>query len=445
MPSPSFYSALARSIVAGDPAFRSTVERASHALGRNWRWLGPLTRRYLKAFSANPVPRRKEVIAFLRSDEGLRDAIAHYGPQVRITNWITQLRSMQPISAARTWNVPAIRSVGALATWLDIEQSELEWFANLKGLPTRGAGSDGCNPLSHYHYRVLPKLSGGIRLIESPKRKLKAVQAKILEEILNRIPVHEAAHGFRRGCSIKTFAAPHVNRAVVVRMDLRNFFPSLIRARVQAIFRIAGYPEPVADLLGALCTNAVPRSVFAQTGLPFSLNEQFAAWQIYSDPHLPQGAPTSPSLSNLCAFRLDCRLAGLARSAGATYTRYADDLAFSGDERFAQCAERFAVHAAAIVQQEAFKVHPRKTRIMRCGVRQHLAGLVVNRHLNISRRDFDTLKATLTNCVRNGPENQNREAHPAFQLNLSGRVGFVEMVNPAKGEKLRKIYEQIRW
>ncbi len=95
--------------------------------------------------------------------------------------------------------------------------------------------------------------------------------------------------------------------------------------------------------------------------------------------------------------------------------------------------------------QEGFTVHFRKTRVMRQSVRQYLAGLVANQHANVIRADFDRLKATLTNCVRLGPESQNRQSHPRFRSHLEGRVGFVEMINPRRGERLRRIFEQIRW
>ena len=95
--------------------------------------------------------------------------------------------------------------------------------------------------------------------------------------------------------------------------------------------------------------------------------------------------------------------------------------------------------------QEGFTVHFRKTRVMRQGVRQYLAGLVTNQRTNVIRADFDRLKATLTNCVRLGPESQNREALPHFRSHLEGRVGFVEMINPARGERLRRLFELIRW
>jgi RNA-directed DNA polymerase len=166
---------------------------------------------------------------------------------------------------------------------------------------------------------------------------------------------------------------------------------------------------------------------------------------LYSRPHLPQGAPTSPALANLRAYRVDCRLMGLARSAGAEYTRYADDLAFSGADDFEKRVERFSIHVAAILADEGFSVNHRKTRVMRQGVRQRLAGLAANQHVNVIRADFDRLKATLTNCVRLGPASQNHAEHPMFRAHLEGRVGFVESINPGKGARLRRIFDKIDW
>jgi RNA-directed DNA polymerase len=154
---------------------------------------------------------------------------------------------------------------------------------------------------------------------------------------------------------------------------------------------------------------------------------------------------TSPALANLCTYRLDCRLSGLAQAAGAEYTRYADDLAFSGGEAFDRCVERFSIHAAAILLEEGFNVNHHKTRIMRQGERQHLAGLVTNQRINVRRSEFDRLKAALTNCVRSGPESQNRDAHPSFRSHLEGSVAFVEMINPARGKRLRVIFDRIQW
>lgn len=348
---------------------------------------------------------------------------------------------MQPVGTAETWKHPSIESVGALAKWLGVQAGELEWFADLKGLGCRKSSPK----LGHYYYRALTKGNGNIRLIEAPKLRLKELQREILTGILENIPVHPAVHGFVRARSIKTFVAPHVGRRVVLKMDLQDFFPSFRAARIQTLFRSLGYPESVADLLGGICTNVTPRRVWRRLPADVDLSRAQEARLLYSRPHLPQGAPTSPAIANVCTYRLDCRLAGFAKCVGAEYTRYADDLAFSGDEVLEKRIEPFSTHVVAILREEGFTVNHRKTRIMRQGMRQYLAGVVLNRHINVRRSDFDNLKAILTNCVRLGPDSQNRDAHPHYRSHLQGRVAFVEMVNPTKGARLRRIFEHIRW
>jgi hypothetical protein len=167
--------------------------------------------------------------------------------------------------------------------------------------------------------------------------------------------------------------------------------------------------------------------------------------RIYGPRHLPQGTPASPALANLCAYRLDCRLHALAQAAGAVYSRYADDLAFSGGTAFDRSAEAFAGRVGAILLEEGFHAAYRKTRLMRQSVRQQLTGLVVNRHLNLTREDYDRLKAILTNCARNGPQGQNRDVLPDFRAHLMGCVAFVESIHPARGAKLRSLFNRIAW
>jgi retron-type reverse transcriptase len=432
---------LAKCFLAGEPAVEEIAARGSHTLGKRWRWLRPLAQRYVKAFTGRTRPRQREVVPFLLHDRGFQRAWSKYSHELSVEQWLSEPQRMQPVGAAQTWDVPTIESVGALAEWLGVKAGELEWFADLKGLAYRKSSPQ----LSHYHYRILSKRNNDIRLIEAPKLRLKELQRQILTRVLEKVPAHPAAHGFVKGRSIKTFVAPHVGQRVVLRMDLQDFFPSFRAARVQTFFRTLGYPESVADLLGGICTNSTPRHVWKRLGLDVDPSRVHQARALYSRPHLPQGVPTSPALANLCSHRMDCRLAGLAKSAGAEYTRYADDLAFSGSEALERRIERFSTHVAAILIEEGFTVHHRKTRIMRRGVRQHLAGLVANQHINVIRSDFDRLKATLTNCVRLGPESQNRDARSHFRLHLDGRVTFVEMINHGRGARLRRIFEQIHW
>jgi RNA-directed DNA polymerase len=416
MSNPLLLRSLARAFAAGQATLDDVISRAEIMLGRPWRWLRPVAKRYLRRFGKGLRPREREVVEFLRENTKRR--------KLRIAEWFTEPQLMRPVEAAAAWDVPAIESVGALAEWLRLHPLELAWFADLKGLARTPR-------LGHYHYRVLAKQGGRVRLIEAPKPRIKEIQRLILGEILEKIPSHPAVQGFVKGRSILTFVAPHVSRRIVIRIDLQDFFPSINGVRIQTVFRVAGYPESVADLLGGLCTNAVPRAVFECA--------------LHRRPHLPQGAPTSPALANICAYRMDCRLAGLAKAVGAEYTRYADDLAFSGDEAFERCVERFLPQAAAIAAEEGFVVNHRKTRVMRQGVRQHLAGLVTNSHANIIRPDFDRLKAILTNCLRLGIASQNRESHPDFRAHLTGKVAFVEMVNPEKGKRLRELLDRIEW
>jgi len=107
--------------------------------------------------------------------------------------------------------------------------------------------------------------------------------------------------------------------------------------------------------------------------------------------------------------------------------------------------ERFAAHAAAIALEEGFHVNHRKTRVMRQGVCQQLAGIVVNQKASLGRRDLERLEAILTNCVRFGPQSQNRAAHADFRAHLEGRVGFVAMIDPLKGQKFKELLKAIQW
>jgi hypothetical protein len=278
-----------------------------------------------------------------------------------------------------------------------------------------------------------------------PRPRLKALQRRVLHGLLDHLPAHEAAHGYRPGCSIATFAAPHCGKAVVLRFDLRQFFPSVRRSRVFRLFTTTGYPREVARLLTGLCTNAVPDDAWPldpATGLPVLT---WAERHRYRSAHLPQGAPTSPALANLAAFGLDRRLHALAATLGADYTRYADDLAFSGDARLARAARRFQVAVATAALEEGFEVNTRKTRLMRRGVRQQLVGLVVNAHPNPPREAYDRLKAILHNCRRHGPAGQNRDGHADFRAHLLGRIAQVAALNPARGRRLQEAFAAIAW
>lgn len=213
----------------------------------------------------------------------------------------------------------------------------------------------------------IPKRSGGHRAIAAPEPSFREFQRRVLRRLLTRLSVHPAVHGFERGRSIVTNAEQHVGKAVVVRLDIRDFFPSTRSARVKAFFLRIGWNRQAAALLTSWCT-----------------------WK----GGLPQGAPTSPRLANLVNRRLDARLANLAARMGADYTRYADDLTFSWVEEGRAEVSRLLVFVKMIVEEEGYVIHTRrKLRIMRRHDRQLVTGLVVNERVALPRATRRWLRA----------------------------------------------------
>ena len=344
-----------------------------------------------------------------------------------------------PIAPFARLRIPAPATPGELADWLGLTTNQLDWYA--------GVGRKRDRPvdptLRHYQYGFVSKRSGKMRLIEAPKPRLKAIQRRILREILAAVPEHGRAHGFVARRSCLTGAQIHAGEAVVATFDLAEFFPSVGLGRVHGIFRCLGYPWAVSRRLAGLCTTLTPADVFRR--LPEVQRPDRRLLALCRAPHLPQGAPTSPALANLLAWKIDERLDGLARAAGASYTRYADDLVFSGDVAFAGGLGRFGKTVETILGEEGFALNAAKTRIMPADGRQRVTGVVVNEHCNVGRAEFDRLKAILYNCVRAGPEGQNRSGVLDFRRHLDGRVGWVEQVNLWRGAKLRRVFDQIDW
>ncbi|MCU0865484.1 MAG: reverse transcriptase family protein [Planctomycetes bacterium] len=335
--------------------------------------------------------------------------------------------------------LPALGTPTELAAWLGIDLDRLlAWTRTFRADPEPRSSR-----LLHYHRRWIARRSGPPRLIEAPKPGLKQIQQRLLHGLIDHVPAHPAAHGFVRGRGITTFAAPHRGRACVLRLDLRDFFASITRRRVRAVFSALGYPVDVAQQLAAIATVATPAPllhVLLHAGTAgAALHERLRQL------HLPQGAPSSPALANLVAFRLDARLDGLARRFGACYTRYADDLLFSGDVEFARGSARCAEWVAKIVAQEGFTLAAAKTRRMRQGTRQHAAGLVLNVHAAMSRGERDQLEAQLHNCVLHGPSTQNRAGVGDLRAHLRGRIAHVRHCHAPHAQRLLAMFERIDW
>lgn len=329
--------------------------------------------------------------------------------------------------------LPVFHTPEGLAEWIGLPLNKLAWLVH-----RFSSGRPDSVERAHYHFTWRKKRSGGMRLIESPKQTLKHVQVKILREILDRIPAHPAAHGFVTGRSILTNAVPHVGQAVVVKFDLSNFYTTVGFSRVTAIFRALGYSREAAIWLSLLTTSAIPGNMPIDRKNLYSLTP-------YLRRHLPQGAPTSPALANLSAYMLDVRLLGMAKSFGANFTRYADDLTISGPEDLSRGLRTLIPLVQQIIRQERFQSNTSKRRVLRAHQRQSIAGVVVNTRTNVARVDYDRLKAILTNCVRTGPSQQNRDQVEDFAAHLRGRIAHVLQLNPARGQRLMAIFEKIDW
>ncbi len=269
------------------------------------------------------------------------------------------------------------RTLADLAKWLQVPESDLRFW--LGSAPPWSRGYD-------YRHFTIPKRRGGTRTIDAPSDELKALQRGILRRLLNPLTVHPAATGFVRGRSIVENARPHVAHAVVINLDLADFFPSITRDRVFQVFRARGWNEEAATALSRICT---------------------------LEDKLPQGAPTSPALSNLVCYKMDRRLAALAKKHGGQYTRYADDITFSFDalgknkrlrpkpkgkprlpKKPGGPSRRILTTIRQIVEQEGFHIQMKKrVRIQRAHQRQTATGLVVNRAANLPRATRRLIRA----------------------------------------------------
>jgi hypothetical protein len=310
---------------------------------------------------------------------------------------------------------------------------------------TRSASWQRRAPLGEQHYRceLLPKRGGGWRLLEVPHPYLRTLQRKVLDQLLAQVPPHESACAYVRGRSVVDHARAHAGQPVLLKFDLQDFFATVRASRVHASFVALGYSAAVARELMALCTTATPEPVLERLR-----EEGGLTWQQASrlrDAHLPQGAPSSAALANLCAFRMDTRIAGLARAFGARYTRYADDIVLSGDAGLRRAADRIEARIGGFALDEGFALNHRKTRCVPASRRQEVAHIVVNAQPNLPRVEFDRLKATLHRCATRGPSSQNREGLPQWEQHLRGRVAWAAQVNAQKAQRLQRLLARIDW
>ncbi|AOW99385.1 RNA-dependent DNA polymerase [Moorena producens PAL-8-15-08-1] len=325
----------------------------------------------------------------------------------------------------QTYKLPLLSTAQDIAQAMGITLGQLRFLAFNRKTAT----------ISHYIRFKIPKKTGGERLISAPKPKLKQAQHWILSNILEKLELDNAAHGFRRDRSIVTNAQPHVGADVIINIDLKNFFPSISYPRVKGLFRSFGYSEAAATVFGLLCTEADIEEVELDSKTYYVAT---------SDRHLPQGSPASPAITNILCRRLDHRLTTLATDLGFTYTRYADDLTFSGSGDSLRFIGKLLKRTSSVVAHEGFTINQQKTRILRKSQQQEVTGIVVNDHLNISRKQLKRFRATLYQIEKDGPDSKHWGNSSNVMAAIQGYANFIAMVNPEKAAPFQAQIQRIK-
>lgn len=262
-------------------------------------------------------------------------------------------------------------------------------------------------------FKILKK-NGSFREIDAPSKPMKIIQRWILQHILYHIDPGEYAHGFVIGRSIATNAVEHQGQKLVLGIDLKDFFPSIKYNRILGYFKTLGYKEEIAIILTEMCT---------------------FKWR------LPQGAPTSPMLSNLISWHLDVKLAKFCEERGLTYTRYADDITISGGSDL----PRYSKTIIKKIEESGFIVNEEKLRLLTQGTSQKVTGIIVNEKISIGKDSKRKLNAIVYNIMRNGPILENRTNDPFFKERLFGHLGHAHLIDPEFASPLIEDLKKIDW
>ena len=312
--------------------------------------------------------------------------------------------------------LPQLNNFSEIASALNLEPQHLQWLVYERG----------DSKIDHYIRFTIPKRSGGTRLISKPRPSLQKAQQWVQDNILCDQPLHPTAMAFRRGVSIVDNARLHSGSQVVVRLDLKDFFPTITFARVRGLFESFGYNPGVASVLALLCTDS-PRVMVSFDGRKHVVPVGERA--------LPQGACTSPALANLVSRSLDRRIQGYTTKAGWVYSRYADDLVFSSKEEEAS-PHRLIRGISSLITDEGFVVNEDKTRVMRAPNRQTVTGLLVNRDVGLTRKDIRRIRAFLHRCSTQGLDVVSADIGKDAESVARGYLAYARMVSPDTSKKL---------
>lgn len=294
-------------------------------------------------------------------------------------------------------------------------------LSNILGIKWRDFKNIINNSDKLYYNFNISKKSGGKRTISMPNKELLIVQKKIQEKILNNITIHDNVYGFVKNKSIIDNAKRHLNKEMILNIDLKDFFPSIHRGRIFYIFKnICNYDNDVSYCLTKLTT--------------------------YNN-SIPQGAPTSPVLSNIVAFMLDVRLSKLADKFNINYTRYADDITFSGDKT--SINNSLLKIVSYIVAECGFNINPKKTRFANCASRQEVTGLIVNNEkISIPNDYIRKIRQELYYVKKYGLKGHREKVgfkNKYYKDHMLGKILFVNQIDSKKGKRLLEEFNEIRW
>lgn len=272
--------------------------------------------------------------------------------------------------------------------------------------------------LNDYHSFPLHQL-GKIREITAPSVVLKQRQKWILNNILNRADVSNHAHGFIANRSIKTNALAHIKSDYALCIDIKDFFPSISRKSVYSAFLSLGYSSSASSKLADVCC--------------------------YKD-KLPQGASTSPYLSNIVFKPVDEEISTIAKSNGIIYTRYADDLTFSADHSL----DNILPEVERILSTYGFQINRDKVHFYKPGFPKKITGLVVqNGVVRIPKQFKRKLRQEIYYCTKYGVlthlENVNAQHYVNYREYLYGKAYYVHMIEPEVGSSYLDALDNIEW
>lgn len=270
---------------------------------------------------------------------------------------------------------------------------------------------------TQYTVFAIPKKRGGKRQIVIPSDTLKEIQKNILLKILEAIPVSNRAYGFRKGLSIVDNAKIHVNKECILALDIEDFFPTISAAWITKALIKYGLDKETAGITARLCTY-----------------KKF----------LPQGSPASPYLSNIVCMELDLALDKLAEQHNCSYTRYADDITFSGNNDVAG----ILTDAANIIKAFGFNINTDKTHVRFCSQQQLVTGIVVNTRPSVPNSLKKRMRQHIHYCIKFGVKSHVKRIEfsgNSFKRHIYGLCSFIKMVDPELGQVFYRQLNEIDW